>query len=243
VPYYKPVLSPVARAARRVWFRWKYSGSGVTCPVCEGEFKSYVGGETGDCPGCQTRDRCRLMWLFLRDQRPELLGNSKAILQIGPDPGLERLFRSRAGIRYLSGDLHEPEALVRLDLTNLDLPDMCFDLVICIHVLAHISNDRKAMREIRRVLRPGGTALIMTPLASDREETYEDPCIITPNARDEAYGEWDFVRTYGCDFEERLKEADFYVETRCPAEKLSNEQRKVHGVWNDRVFICTRRKP
>jgi hypothetical protein len=59
VPYHKPALSPVARAARRVWFHWKYSGSGVTCPVREGEFKSYVGSETGHCPGCQTRDRAQ----------------------------------------------------------------------------------------------------------------------------------------------------------------------------------------
>jgi SAM-dependent methyltransferase len=239
VPYYKPLLSPVARATRRVWFRWKYSGSGVTCPVCKGEFKSYVGGETGHCPGCETRDRCRLMWLFLRDQRPELLGDSKAILQIAPDPGLERLFRNMQGIRYLSGDLHEPEALVRLDLTALDLPDMCFDLVICIHVLAHISNDRKAMREIHRVLRPGGIALIMTPLAIDRDETYEDPCIIGPDARDKAYGEWDFVRIYGRDLEERLKEANFNVEQLCPADNLSDDQRRVHGVWNDRIFFCS----
>jgi SAM-dependent methyltransferase len=180
------------------------------------------------------------MWLFLRDQRPELLGGSKAILQIAPDPGLEGLFRNMRGIRYLSGDLHEPEALVRLDLTNLDLPDTCFDLVICIHVLAHISNDRKAMREIYRVLRPDGNALIMTPLADDREETYEDPCIIGPNARDKAYGEWDFVRTYGRDFEERLKEANFAVEKLFPAEHLGDEQRKVHGIWNDRIFVCTR---
>ena len=243
MPYYKPLLSPIARAARRVWCRWKYSGSGVRCPVCEGEFKSYVGGETGYCPGCQTRDRCRLMWLFLRDQRPELLGCSKAILQIAPDPGLEHLFRGMRGIRYLSGDLHEPEALVQLDLTNLDLPDMCFDLVICIHVLAHISNDRKAMREIRRVLRPGGIALIMTPLASDREETYEDPCIIGSDARDKAYGEWDFVRTYGLDLEDRLKEADFDVEELFPAESLSDDRRKLHGVWNDRVFVCARKQP
>lgn len=243
MPYYKPLLSPVARAARRVWCRWKYSGSGVTCPICEGEFRSYVGSETGYCPGCQTRDRCRLMWLFLRDQRPELLGSSKAILQIAPDPGLEGLFRNMQAIRYLSGDLHEPEALVRLDLTNLDLPDACFDLVICIHVLAHISNDRKAMREIYRVLRPGGIALIMTPLAGDREETYEDPCIIGPDARDKAYGEWDFVRTYGRDFEERLKEASFAVEALFPAEHLSDEQRKIHGIWNDRIFVCSRNQP
>ena len=65
------------------------------------------------------------------------------------------------GIRYLSGDLQEPGVMVQLDLTNLNLPDQCFDLVICLHVLAHISNDRRAMREIYRVLRPGGRLAIL----------------------------------------------------------------------------------
>ena len=79
-------------------------------------------------------------------------------------------------------------------------------------------------------------------LAGDREETYEDPCIIGADARDKAYGEWDFVRRYGCDFEERLKEASFDVEKLFPAENLSDDQRKVHGVWNDRIFVCSRKQ-
>jgi SAM-dependent methyltransferase len=242
VPYYKPLLSPIARAARRVWFAWKYPGRGVRCPVCEREFKSYVGSATGNCPGCDTRERCRLMWLFLRDQRPDLLGGSNAILQIAPDPGLERVFRSLRGIRYLSGDLYEPEAMVRLDLTRLDLPDMCFDVVICIHVLAHISNDRKALREIWRVLRPGGVALIMTPVDTNSAVTYEDPSIIDHDARDKAFGEWDFVRKYGRDFDERLTEAGFEVAVVRPAENMDDEERKVLGLWNDRIFICKRER-
>jgi SAM-dependent methyltransferase len=143
-------------------------------------------------------------------------------------------------IRYLSGDLQEPEAMVRLDLTSLDLPDQCFDVIICLHVLAHISNDRQAMREIFRVLKPGGVALIMTPMNTGEQSTYEDPTIIAPNDRDKAFGEWDFVRIYGLDFTDRLKEANFDVEVVLPADKLDESSRKTMGVWNDRIFVCRR---
>src|SRR5262249_15171691 len=95
--------------------------------------------------------------------------------------------------------------------------------------------------EMRRVLRPGGVALVMTPLNADFEVTYEDPCIIAHDARDKAYGEWDFVRTYGRDFEARLSEAGFDVETLRPAENFGEEQRRIVGVWNDRIFVCRRK--
>src|SRR5207302_2269342 len=110
-------------------------------------------------------------------QRPDLLEQSAAVLQIAPDPGLETKLRSTKSIRYLSGDLYEPEAMVRLDLTRLDLPDCSFDVVICLHVLAHISNDRAAIREMFRVLRPNGVSLIMTPMNDSYEATLEDPTI------------------------------------------------------------------
>jgi len=143
-------------------------------------------------------------------------------------------------IRYLSGDLQEPEAMVQLDLTNLNLPDQCFDLIICLHVLAHISNDRRAMHEIFRVLRPGGIALIMTPMNTSVKTTQEDPCIIDAKERDRAFGEWDFVRVYGLDFTDRLKEAKFEVELVKPAGQLKEAQLKAMGIWNDQIFFCRR---
>jgi SAM-dependent methyltransferase len=225
---------------RRLWYNWKYAGKGVFCPVCEREYRAFVNSPIGDCPGCGATDRSRLMWLYLRDRRPDLVAESKVVLQIAPDRGLERRFRALGGIRYLSGDLHEPGVMVRLDLTHLDLPDTCFDTVICIHVLAHISNDRKAMREMRRVLRPGGVALVMTPLNDSLEFTHEDPWIIDPVARDRAFGEWDFVRKYGRDFVDRLIQAGFDVDQECPAETMDEDQRKKFGLWNARIFLCRR---
>jgi hypothetical protein len=83
-------------------------------------------------------------------------------------------------------------------------------------------------------------ASFMTPLNPNFEVTYEDPCIIARDARDKAYDEWDFVRLYGRDFEARLIEAGFDVETLRPAENIGEEQRRIVGVWNDRIFVCKR---
>jgi len=96
------------------------------------------------------------------------------------------------------------------------------------------------MREIYRVLRPGGVALIMTPMNTSAQKTEEDPSIIDPKERDKAFGEWDFVRLYGLDFADRLNEANFELEIARPAEQLEEAERAAMGVWNDQIFVCRR---
>jgi hypothetical protein len=96
------------------------------------------------------------------------------------------------------------------------------------------------MSELFRVLRPGGMALIMVPLHSDLETTYEDPSIISHSGRDKAFGEWDFVRKYGRDFVDRLKQAGFGIEIVQPADRLDEATRTTYGIWNDRIYVCRR---
>lgn len=93
-----------------------------------------------------------------------------------------------------------------LDITNMhQLKDASFDFLICEHVLEHVPEDRKAMRELRRVLAPGGTALISAPVRNT-PSTVEN----LPNANPERdYGQIDHVRYYGMDFYDRLRAAGF----------------------------------
>jgi len=119
----------------------------------------------------------------------------------------------------------------------LDLPDCSFDVVICLHVLAHISNDRAAIREMFRVLRPNGVSLIMTPMNDSYEATLEDPTIIDPVERDKLFGEWDFVRVYGRDFVGRLTQEQFRVDVIRPVEHLNETELAKMGVWNDQIFL------
>jgi SAM-dependent methyltransferase len=161
-------------------------------------------------------------------------------LHVAPDQALESRFRKERNLRYLSGDPYEPEGMIRLDLTDLALPDECFDVVLCVHVLPHIPNDRRAMREMARVLRTGGVALIMAPIDDARETTFEDPWVIDPRVRTEVFGEFDFVRVYGQDFVDRLRGAGFDVTVVRPAEDLDEPTLRTYGLWNERIYVCRR---
>lgn len=91
---------------------------------------------------------------------------------------------------------------VTLDITNSHFPDAEFDLICCSHVLEHVDDDRAAIREIYRMLKPGGTALLMVPITED--VTYEDPSVTSPEEREAKFGQSDHVRAYGRDFVERV---------------------------------------
>src|SRR5438045_8788748 len=93
MPYYKAILSPLARSLRGAWNSHRYRGTGVTCPVCERSFRGYIGSPLGNCAGCGAPSRARLMWLFLEGDGAKLLKQSTSLLQIAPDTGLESRFR------------------------------------------------------------------------------------------------------------------------------------------------------
>src|SRR4029077_8850135 len=88
----------------------------------------------------------------------------------------------------------------------MDLPDSYFYLILCSHVLEHVPDDRAAMSELRRVLAPGGLALVLTPYRPE-VPTYEDPSVSSPLDRMVAFGQQDHVRIYGMDLADRLREA------------------------------------
>jgi ubiquinone/menaquinone biosynthesis C-methylase UbiE len=96
-----------------------------------------------------------------------------------------------------------------MDLTNIDRESNYFDLIICNHVLEHILDDRKAMRELFRVLKPGGKAILQVPLSMTLNETFEDFSITDPAERICIFGQRDHCRIYGQDYGQRLEEAGF----------------------------------
>jgi SAM-dependent methyltransferase len=239
-PYrYIPIVSEAYRAVRRVYRRRAYAGAEVSCPVCGGGFASWVGRSPhGICPGCDAAARHRILCLHL-GQCADVYGPGRRLLHFAPEPCLTRHFRSVDGLEYTSADLSAPGADVHTDITAQVFPDQSFDAVVCCHVLEHIPDDRKAMRELFRVLRPGGTLFAMVPYRA-HEETVEDPSIRDPKERARLYGQEDHVRRYGSDFADRLREAGFSVAEERVARTLSEEERRRWGVWDDVLFVCTR---
>jgi SAM-dependent methyltransferase len=106
-----------------------------------------------------------------------------------------------------------------MDVTRIEFPDAQFDLVICNHVLEHVPDDSLAMREICRVLKPDGRAILQVPISQRLTTTLEDPSITDPHDRERVFGQWDHVRVYGPDYTERLCHAGFSVDIVDPVQR------------------------
>ena len=126
------------------------------------------------CPGCGSLERHRATWLYLTTIA-RILDGPRRLLDVAPAPFITAALNRAPDLDYLSIDLESPLAMRRMDVTRLDLPDDAFDVLLCSHVLEHVPDDRLAMRELRRVLRSGGFAILQTPWDPRLETTDEDP--------------------------------------------------------------------
>jgi SAM-dependent methyltransferase len=158
------------------------------------------------CPSCGSFERHRFAYLALKDR---LADYAEKVLHIAPERCLEPWLRSISG-EYLSVDLSSGSAMEHMDITDLKLQDDRFSLVWCSHVLEHIENDRKAISELFRVLRPSGLAVILVPTYGNK--TYENHNIQSPEERLKHFKQEDHVRLYGSDIENRLVDVDFKVD-------------------------------
>jgi ubiquinone/menaquinone biosynthesis C-methylase UbiE len=126
-----------------------------------------------------------------------------------------------------------------MDLVATPIRSDTFDAIICIHVLEHIQEDRKAIREMFRVLKSRGWAVISVPIRLD-QKTFEDPAITAPEERRRAFGETGHVRFYGYDLTERLEECGFQVRQELGRD-VEQQTRKKYGLRQDEnIFYCTK---
>ncbi len=159
---------------------------------------------------CHSVERHRFLWLYLQRRTDLFDGSPKKMLHVAPELCFEPRLRKLLGHGYLTADLVDPLAMVKMDVTSIEYPDRSFDVIYCSHVLEHVPDDRKAMREFRRVLADGGWAILLVPITSDW--TFEDPAITEPSERRKAFGQEDHLRRYGLDYADRLREAGFTVD-------------------------------
>jgi SAM-dependent methyltransferase len=234
-------LGRLARGAAALWMR----GDRVECLCCGGRFRGFLPGgperrPDARCPHCGSLERHRLVWIWLQ-HRTDLLTARRRVLVVAPDVFLQDALRARPSLDYLSIDLESPLAMRHMDLTRLELPDASFDAAFCSHVLEHILDDRTAMRELLRVLAPGGWAVLQTPLDPARERTLEDPTLTAPADRLRVFGQADHVRIYGRDFFDRLRECGWAIERVPLARTLGEAVTRRHGLDPDEDVIVGRR--
>jgi SAM-dependent methyltransferase len=190
-----------------------YRGNRIECPVCGGRFRRLRPfGRTRRvnalCPRCGALERTRSLWLYLSTET-ELTREHARVLHVAPEPSVDSRLRRLTNLDYVTGDLERSDVDVAMDITSMPFDAESFDAVICSHVLEHVPDDRLALREILRVLRPGGQAVLMIPLDPSRASTLEDPTVTDPAERERRFNQRDHVRIYGQDFEDRLLEAGF----------------------------------
>jgi len=204
---------PTAKAVNALH---KANPGALHCTVCSTVERSFRTGGVGKgrpnamCPKCGSLERHRLLWLHLFDQIwHHLPDHKKDILHIAPEPFFIENLKYRPDVNYVSGDLMMSASMAKIDLTDIQFWDNQFDLIICSHVLEHIPDDISAMREMTRVLRPGGILLVMVP--THGEKTYEDFSITSPEERIKHFGQDDHVRKYGRDIKDRLESTGLSV--------------------------------
>jgi SAM-dependent methyltransferase len=211
--YAKTASSVYKGVRRRVEKACSSLGDQVECPYCGWMGRHFL--PAGDqhlsnrlCPRCGSLERYRALLLYLKEHG-KILTQPTSLLDIAPKRCFEDFCRSLSNVRYLSSDLMTENAMVFSDLTCMGMASNSFDIITCLHVMEHVPDDRAAYREVRRLLKPDGFAVIVVPLREDK--TFEDP-EARPEEYERLYGQYDHVRIYGMDIVERMQAAGLQVE-------------------------------
>jgi SAM-dependent methyltransferase len=226
-------------AARRALFR----GDDRYCSLCRSRLSRFLPfGHLSDewCPVCASMGRHRFMWSVLQTHAMLLGQMPERLLHFAPEPALEAAFAGVPGLGRVTADLYDPHVDDQVDIRAMPYPDASFDAVVCSHGLEHVDDDRAAIREMARVLKPGGWAVIMVPYF-DGMLTDEDPSIADPAERERRFGQQDHVRFYGRDIVDRLAEPGLRVEAIRADTLLSAGGLAREGVRPDETaFVCVR---
>ncbi|NNC85988.1 MAG: methyltransferase domain-containing protein, partial [Bacteroidia bacterium] len=189
-------------------------------------------------PDSLSLERHRILWLYLKEKTNFFTDQIK-FLHLAPEYCFLKLFRKQKNLDYTCADLNSPWADVHMDVHDIPFDENTFDVIMGNHLLEHVEDDRKVMREFYRVMKPGGWGIFMVPMDYNRKETYEDPSITDPKEREKHFWQSDHVRLYGLDYSDRLGKAGFEVTVDDFVKKLSPELVKRYGLPpNEIIYFC-----
>jgi SAM-dependent methyltransferase len=231
-----PPRYPMKEALARLRYRI-YKGDRFECSCCGKAFKLFLYSNymAALCPYCLSVERYRLLCRYLRDETD--FGSKPArVLDIAPMWCFQEFCRSFDNIEYVSIDIESPMAMRHMDIRDLEFRDGLFDFLLCYHVLEHIDDDRRAISELYRVLKPGGRALIQVPIFT--EQTMERAEFTEAEADDILKYDC-HLRSYGKDFGERLEAAGFEVSVVDFVKRFSMEEITRYGLdCTEDIYFC-----
>ncbi len=223
-------------------------GSRYTDPIDGKSFRKFLPYGYGEqrpnvlSPSTLSLERHRLLWLYLKNET-DFFDTSKSfkVLHMAPEQCFLARFKRLPHVNLISADLYSPIVDVKADICELPFDNQAFDVIFCNHVLEHIVDDRKAMQELFRVMKPGGYGIFQIPQDYSLNKTYEDFSITTPEERAKHFGQYDHVRVYGSDYFDRLREVGFKVEEMNYSKKLSDLEIDKYRLMKDEILpVCSK---
>ena len=212
----RPVLIRASYLVRP-FLKMYLKGSKYTDPIDESSFRKFLPYGYGNqrenvlSPSTLSLERHRLLWLYLKNET-DFFSKPLKVLHFAPEQAFYKRFRNLSNLDYTTTDLNSPLADVKADICDLPFENESFDFILCNHVLEHIPDDTKAMQELYRILKPGGTAILQIPQELDRVKTFQDDSITDPKERAKIFGQYDHVRVYGRDYFDKLRSIGFKVD-------------------------------
>lgn len=223
-----------------------YRGDGYFDPIDGKSYRSFLPYGYGNqrenvlAPGTLSLERHRLLWLYLAET--EFFTKPLKLLHFAPEQAFYKRFKVQQNLDYTTTDIESPLATVKADICNLPFENDQYDVILCNHVLEHITDDRKAMQELYRVMKPGGWGIFQIPLDMNRFITFQDDHITDPKERAKIFGQYDHVRVYGMDYFDKLRAVGFEVEEVLIQKKLTPDQIKRYGL-NPQEILPLCKKP
>jgi SAM-dependent methyltransferase len=193
-----------------------------------------------NCPFCESNDRDRLYALYLDKNIQK--NKIYKLLDIAPSKPLKEHLKIYSQIKYRSADLFMKGVDDTVDIMDMKIyPDCSFDIFICSHVLEHVLDDKKGMKELHRILKPDGFGICMVPIILILKDIDEDITITDPDDRWRRFGQDDHFRLYSKHgFIDRLKEAEFKVE-QITVNNFSLKEFILHGISPKSVLYIVKK--
>ncbi|MDC9723861.1 MAG: methyltransferase domain-containing protein [Urechidicola sp.] len=239
----RPILIKLSYVARP-FISLALKGNNYTDPIDGKSFRKFLpyGYETQRenvlSPSTLSLERHRLLWLYLKNET-DFFSKKLKLLHFAPEQAFYKRFRKMEHLDYTTTDLNSPLADVKADICNLPFDDNSFDVIFCNHVLEHIPDDTKAMKELYRILKKGGMGIFQIPQELNRATTFEDDSITDKKERAKIFGQYDHVRIYGRDYFDKLRSIGFKVNEVDYSRTLSDEEVKKYCLTKGEVLpVC-----
>ncbi len=199
----------------------------VECNYCGWKGKKFYPHVTTDrvklgekCPNCHSIPRYRTLMYYLKNQSGFFAKKLK-VLEVGPNRSLQKILEGHPSFDYISVDLKSPQAMIHMDVTDLQFEDKSFDFVFCISVMHYVPDDKKGFSELFRVLKPNGELLFGSGLNYSAAKT-----ILHKPSANNCFT----VRTYGRDVLKKFEECGFEAKVVHPLESIDLKEKERFGL-------------